>query len=60
MIELSSVMFSISKLRSLASIKKVFEKAAVEGAQAVIISAEIEAEVAQLESDEERQELLES
>ncbi len=40
--------------------KKVFEKAAVEGAQAVIISAEIEAEVAQLESDEERQEFLES
>ncbi len=40
--------------------KKVFEKAAAEGAQAVIISAEIESEVAQLESDEERQEFLES
>jgi len=40
--------------------EKVFEKAAAEGAQAVIISAEIESEVAQLESDEERQEFLES
>ncbi len=40
--------------------KKVFEKAAAEGASAVIISAEIESEVAQLESDEERQEFLES
>ena len=39
---------------------KVFEKAAAEGAQAVVISAAIEAEVAQLESDEEKSEFLES
>jgi GTP-binding protein YchF len=39
---------------------KVFEKAAAEGAQAVVISAAIEAEVAQLESAEERSEFLES
>ena len=39
---------------------KVFEKAASEGAQAVVISAAIEAEVAQLESDEEKGEFLES
>ncbi|MDF1748177.1 MAG: redox-regulated ATPase YchF [Alphaproteobacteria bacterium] len=39
---------------------KVFEKAAAEKAQAVVISAAIEAEVAQLETDEERQEFLES
>ncbi len=40
--------------------KKVFEKAATEGAKAVIISAEIESEVAQLESDEEKHEFLAS
>lgn len=40
--------------------RRVFEKAKAENAQAVIISAEIEAEVAQLESEEEKQEFLES
>ena len=40
--------------------KKVQEKAKAEGAEVVIISAAIEAEVASLESDEERQEFLES
>ncbi|MBS4773857.1 MAG: redox-regulated ATPase YchF [Proteobacteria bacterium] len=40
--------------------KRVFEKAKAENAQAVIISAEIESEVAQLESEEEKQEFLES
>lgn len=40
--------------------KRVFEKAKAENAQAVIISAEIEAEVAQLESEEEKREFLES
>lgn len=40
--------------------EKVFEKAKSEGAQAVVISAAIEAEVAQLESDEEKAEFLES
>ena len=39
---------------------KVFEKAAAEKAQAVVISAAIEAEVAQLETDEERKEFLDS
>lgn len=39
---------------------KVFAKAEAEGARAVIISAEIESEVAQLESDEEKQEFLAS
>jgi GTP-binding protein YchF len=39
---------------------KVFEKAAAEGAQAVVISAAIESEVAQLDSAEERAEFLES
>lgn len=38
--------------------EKVFAKAAEEGAQAVVISAAIEAEVAQLDSDEEKQEFL--
>ncbi len=38
----------------------VFKKAEAEGASAVIISAEIESEVAQLESDEEKKEFLES
>jgi len=38
--------------------QKVFAKAKAENAQAVIISAEIEAEVAQLESEEEKQEFL--
>ncbi len=38
--------------------KKVFEKAQKENAKAIIISAEIESEVAQLESDEEKQEFL--
>lgn len=40
--------------------RRVFEKAKAENAQAVIISAEIEAEVAQLESEEEKREFLES
>lgn len=40
--------------------RRVFEKAKAENAQAVIISAEIESEVAQLESEEEKQEFLES
>lgn len=39
---------------------KVFEKAAAEGAQAVVISAAIEAEVAQLDSDAEKAEFLDS
>jgi GTP-binding protein YchF len=39
---------------------RVMEKAAAEGAQAVVISAAIEAEVAQLESAEERAEFLDS
>lgn len=39
---------------------KVFEKAKSENAQAVIISAAIESEVAQLSSDEEKKEFLES
>ncbi len=39
---------------------KVFQKASQENAQAVIISAEIESEVAQLENDSEKQEFLES
>ncbi len=38
--------------------EKVFAKAKVENAQAVIISAEIESEVAQLESEEEKKEFL--
>ena len=37
---------------------RVFEKAKAENAQAVIISAEIESEVAQLESEDEKQEFL--
>ncbi|NMM45753.1 redox-regulated ATPase YchF [Rhodospirillaceae bacterium KN72] len=40
--------------------ERVFEKAKAEGAQAVVISAAIEAEVAQLDSDEERAEFLDS
>lgn len=40
--------------------KRVFAKAEAEGASAVIISAEIESEVAQLESEEEKQEFLQS
>lgn len=40
--------------------KKVFEKAASEGAKAVIISAAIESEVAQLETAEEKKEFLEA
>ncbi|MGE4278319.1 MAG: redox-regulated ATPase YchF [Magnetospirillum sp.] len=40
--------------------KRVFEMAAKEGNSAVVISAAIEAEVAQLASDEEKQEFLES
>ncbi len=40
--------------------RRVFEKAKTENAQTVIISAEIESEVAQLESEEEKQEFLES
>lgn len=40
--------------------KAVFEKAKNENASAVIISAEIESEVAQLDSEEERKEFLES
>lgn len=40
--------------------RRVFEKAKAENAQAVIISAEIESEVAQLESEEEKREFLES
>ena len=40
--------------------EKVFAKAKAEGASAVIISAEIESEVAQLESEEEKQEFLQS
>lgn len=40
--------------------KAVFEKAAAENAKAVIISAEIESEVAQLDSQEEKNEFLES
>lgn len=39
---------------------KVFEKAKAEGAEAVVISAAIEAEVAQLDSEEERREFLDS
>jgi len=39
---------------------KVFEKAKAEGAEAVVISAAIEAEVAQLDSEEEKTEFLES
>lgn len=39
---------------------KVFEKAEAEGAQAVVVSAAIESEVAQLDSAEERAEFLES
>ncbi|MEQ8443830.1 MAG: redox-regulated ATPase YchF [Alphaproteobacteria bacterium] len=39
---------------------KVFEKAKAEGAEAVVISAAIESEVAQLDSDEEKAEFLES
>ena len=38
--------------------KKVFEKASLENAKAVIISAAIESEVAQLDTDEEKQEFL--
>ena len=38
--------------------KRVFEKARAENAQAVIISAEIESEVAQLETEEEKKEFL--
>lgn len=40
--------------------KKVFEKAKAENAQAVIISAGIESEVAQLESEEEKREFLDA
>lgn len=40
--------------------KKVFAKAEAEGASAVVISAEIESEVAQLEADEEKKEFLDS
>ncbi len=40
--------------------EKVFAKAKAENAQAVIISAAIESEVAQLDSDEEKQEFLSS
>lgn len=40
--------------------KKVFAKAEAEGASAVVISAEIESEVAQLESEEEKKEFLNS
>ena len=40
--------------------EKVFAKTKAEGASAVIISAEIESEVAQLESEEEKQEFLQS
>ncbi len=40
--------------------KRVFEKAKAENAQAVIISAEIESEVAQLESEDEKKEFLHS
>jgi len=40
--------------------KKVAEMAQKEGAQSVIISAEIESEVAQLESEEEKKDFLES
>lgn len=40
--------------------QKVFEKAKAENARAVIISAEIESEVAQLESEEEKKEFLAS
>ncbi len=39
---------------------KVFEKAASEGARAVVISAQIEEEVSKLDSDEEKAEFLES
>ena len=39
---------------------QVFEKAAAEGAQAVVISAQIEEEIAELTSEEERAEFLES
>ncbi len=39
---------------------KVFEKAAAEGARAVVISAQIEEEVSKLDSDEEKSEFLES
>ncbi|MBR5599444.1 MAG: redox-regulated ATPase YchF [Alphaproteobacteria bacterium] len=38
--------------------QKVFEKASAEGASAVIISAAIESEVAQLDTEEEKQEFL--
>ena len=40
--------------------KKVAEMAAAEGAQSVIISAEIESEVAQLESEDEKKDFLAS
>ena len=40
--------------------QKVEEKAKAEGAEAVVISAEIEAEVAQLENEDEKKEFLES
>lgn len=40
--------------------KRVEEKAAAEGAKAVVISAAIEAEIAQMDSDEEKREFLES
>ena len=40
--------------------QKVAEKAKAEGAEAVVISAEIEAEVAQLENEDEKKEFLES
>lgn len=39
---------------------KVFEKAKTEGAEAVVISAAIEAEVAQLDTEEERKEFLDT
>lgn len=39
---------------------RVFEKAAAEGAEAVVISAKIEEEIAQLGSDEEKAEFLET
>ena len=40
--------------------QKVAEKAKAEGAESVVISAEIEAEVAQLENEDEKKEFLES
>lgn len=43
-----------------ANSQRVFDKAKAEGAEAVVISAAIEAEVAQLESEEERAEFLDS